>query len=79
MALWRPIGAYQLNHIAPRSKPRPRQEEAWHSELPDVGCQYVSDSCLSCPLPSCIHDLPTGEAYKLRVRLKQEKLKRDGQ
>lgn len=38
-----------------------RREDAFadNQHWLDTGC-YVSPSCLSCPLPQCIHDVPGG-------------------
>jgi hypothetical protein len=73
MSAWRPIPANRLEDIAPRPKAGPRHEKSWHQELADKGCEYISDSCLECPLETCIHDLSPREAFKLRIRLKQGK------
>ena len=33
----------------------------WETHFEDTGCR-LSASCLKCPLPQCVHDLPPGGA-----------------
>jgi hypothetical protein len=67
--MFRAIGGSRLEDAAPQ--PKATRAEAWHHELEDRGCEDISDSCLECPLPVCIHDLDRVEAFRLRMRLKQ--------
>jgi hypothetical protein len=39
----------------------------------DVGCPDISPSCLTCPLPICIEEMPIPERMAIRLRLSQER------
>jgi hypothetical protein len=40
-------------------RPRGRLKEVSLEDIAkDTGCKDVSPSCLSCPLPACIYDVP---------------------
>tara|TARA_Y100000310_G_C20610042_1_gene777526 strand:- start:1214 stop:1474 length:261 start_codon:yes stop_codon:yes gene_type:complete len=53
---------------------------AEYGQYRDTGCRY-SPSCLACPLPACIHDVPEG-LRKVKTRVWHGKIKaalRDGE
>jgi len=41
----------------------------WPSHWADNGCKLAA-SCLACPLPQCIHDLPYGQHLREQTRQK---------
>lgn len=54
-----------------RVRPVQRSGEALHR---DTGCE-VAPSCLSCPLPACIHDAP-GSLRRIFVSQRQDRIAR---
>jgi hypothetical protein len=58
-----PIQADGLGNIGDRPRDTLRVWGEWYQ---DTGCRNISDSCLKCPLPQCIHDLPDREASRLK-------------
>ena len=53
-----------LGHIG-KLHAQGRYVEKWITEVSqDRGCE-VAPSCLTCPLPQCIYDLPPARATKL--------------
>ncbi len=40
----------------------------------DHGCEYGGPSCLACPLPQCVHDLPKGRLNRLNTEQRHQQI-----
>jgi hypothetical protein len=68
-----PYGAERLQDLGRQRKRTSTKSFDFSEVSKDVGCRDISPSCLICPLPQCIFDIPSPERAAYRARFLSNK------